>query len=109
MTTVSSLLNTSVSDAKITLEGIMQHTHTLVVRYPEGECPGYSADTKVNGGELVAVDFDGNRLHVCQELEEALDRMVTQFGPIDWCDTEDAREAVELAIAALAKAREVKP
>jgi hypothetical protein len=53
----------------------MIHTHTIVVRYPEGEWPAYRADTKINGGELVAVDFDGNRLHVCQHLEEALERI----------------------------------
>lgn len=83
----------------------MSQTHTIVARFPDGVTPRYSASTEFQGGQVVAVDFDGNRLHVCQELEEALDRMVTHFGPMEWCDTEDGRQVVELAIAALAKAR----
>lgn len=81
----------------------MIHTHTLVVRYPEGEWPAYRADTQINGGELVAVDFDGNRLHVCQQLEEALQKIewVAESGNATGHNmkviAEKARAAIELA------------
>ncbi len=78
----------------------MQHTHTLVVRYPEGEWPAYSAGTTINGGELVAVDFDGNRLHVCQELEEALEEcleLIDTISPLEGDVVRKARSALELA------------
>ncbi|SDO71194.1 hypothetical protein SAMN04487957_11091 [Halomonas shengliensis] len=81
----------------------MIHTHTLVVRYPEGEWPAYRADTKINGGELVAVDFDGNRLRVCQQLEEALESIEriavdgSATGHNRMVIAEKARAALELA------------
>ncbi len=55
----------------------MSQTHTIVVRFPEGIVPRYSAATEFQGGQVVAVDFDGNRLHVCQELEEALEELLS--------------------------------
>lgn len=51
----------------------MSQTHTIVVRFSAGIVPRYSAATEFQGGQVVAVDFDGNRLHVCQQMEEALE------------------------------------
>ena len=50
----------------------MGQTHTIAVRFPEGVVPRYSAATEFQGGQVVAVDFDGNRLTVAEELEETL-------------------------------------
>jgi len=83
----------------------MSQTHTIVVRFPAGIVPRYSAETEFQGGQVVAVDFDGNRLHACQELEEALDEcldLIETISPIEGDITRKAR-------AVLAKAREVKP
>ncbi|MDC8804240.1 hypothetical protein PRZ61_12390 [Halomonas pacifica] len=51
--------------------------HTLVVRFPEGESPVYSAGTKFQGGSVVAVCFDGNQLEVADEMEEALEGLLS--------------------------------
>jgi len=57
----------------------MSQTHTIVVRFPEGIVPRYSAATEFQGGQVVAVDFDGNRLAIAQELEEVLDKLLHQL------------------------------
>ena len=50
----------------------MSIEHTIVVRYEEGS-PFYHANMKFEGGDVVAVDFCGNRLRVEEELLEALE------------------------------------
>ncbi len=77
----------------------MSQTHTIVVRFPEGIDPRYSAATEFQGGQVVAVDFDGNRLDVCQDLEEALENLRAECA-----DT----EAALAADRALDNARRVK-
>jgi len=57
----------------------MSQTHTIVVRYPEGARPEYCAQCQFQGGRVVAVDFDGNRLAIAQELEEVLDKLLHQL------------------------------
>lgn len=49
--------------------------HTLVVEF-DGPTPTYAAGDRVLGGRLVAVDFDGDRLAVAEELLEALQAVV---------------------------------
>ena len=78
----------------------MSQTHTIVVRFPEGIVPRYSAATEFQGGQVVAVAFDGNRLDVCQELEEALENLRAECA-----DTEAALGADR----ALTNSRKVKP
>lgn len=51
--------------------------HTIVVRFPEGVQPSYSVATEFQGGSVVAVDFDGNVLKQAQELEDALEGVLT--------------------------------
>lgn len=46
----------------------MAEIHTLVVHYPDGKAPAYSADTDILGGRIHAIDLDGNRLR----FEEAM-------------------------------------
>ena len=80
----------------------MSETHTIVVRFPEGLNPRYSAAAEFFGGQVVAVSFDGNRMAVADELEKALEGLmdlesrarVMPAGP-EW----------DAARAALAKAR----
>ncbi|WP_417329199.1 hypothetical protein [Halomonas cupida] len=50
----------------------MSQTHTIVVRFPEGIVPRYSASTQFQGGDVVAVSFAGNRMDIADELYEAL-------------------------------------
>ena len=57
--------------------------HTIVVRFPEDAQPSYSAATEFQGGQVVAVDFDGNRLKVAQELEEALEGILSELADSD--------------------------
>lgn len=78
--------------------------HTIVVRFPEGTKPAYGAATEFQGGQVVAVDFDGNRLRIAEELEEALEQAVTSM-----LDSGYSKEAVVIRAAteALEKARQV--
>mgnify|MGYP000312102828 CR=1 FL=1 len=79
----------------------MSETHTIVVRFPEELNPRYSAATAFYGGQVVAVSFDGNRLAVADELEEALDAcldLLEAISPVEGDTTRKAR-------AALARAR----
>ena len=82
----------------------MSETHTIVVRFPEGADPrySYSCATEFQGGRVVAVDFDGNRLLIARELEEALDELLqlVETERPDWQHKEQ-----EMARAALKKAR----
>ncbi len=57
--------------------------HTIVVRFPEGATPSYSAATEFQGGQVVAVDFDGNRLRIEQELQEALEELLRELANSD--------------------------
>lgn len=57
--------------------------HTIVVRFPEGVQPSYSAATEFQGGQVVAVDFDGNRLRIEQELQEALEELLRELANSD--------------------------
>lgn len=50
--------------------------HTIVVRFPEGVQPSYSAATEFQSGSVVAVCFDGNQLDIADELEEALEGLL---------------------------------
>ncbi len=78
----------------------MSETHTIVVRFPEGVTPRYSAATEFQGGQVVAVDFDGNRLTVAQELEDALEALLAL------CEGEPKEpDEVISARTALAKAK----
>ncbi|WP_062359836.1 hypothetical protein [Vreelandella aquamarina] len=86
----------------------MSQTHTIVVRFPAGIVPRYSAATEFQGGQVVAVDFDGNRLHVCQQLEEALEaclELIDTISPLEGDVVRKTRAALELARSAPAKAR----
>ncbi len=47
--------------------------HTLVVEF-DGPAPTYGSRDIVLGGRLVAVDFDGNRLAMADEMLAALRR-----------------------------------
>ena len=40
--------------------GEMSETHTIVIKFPEGQSPAYSAGTQILGGKVVAVDFSGD-------------------------------------------------
>ncbi|WIX34933.1 hypothetical protein QO259_09940 [Salinicola sp. JS01] len=74
--------------------------HTIVVRYPEDADPSYPAGMKFQDGSVVAIDFDGNRLALCQELEEAtqelLDALHSDPSPPLLCknEIEQAREVL---------------
>lgn len=83
----------------------MSQEHTIVVRFADGVVPRYSAVTEFQGGQVVAVDFDGNRLRIAQELEEALN-LALEY----WQDRQQRYKNrspvwVQVARAALAKAR----
>jgi len=78
--------------------------HTIVVRFPEGVNPAYNAATEFQGGQVVAVDFSGNRLRIEQELTEALDQAVTSM--LDSGYSHDS-VVVRAAMEALEKATEV--
>lgn len=80
--------------------------HTIVVRFPEGVAPTYGAATEFQGGQVVAVDFDGNRLQVAQELEEALEGLLSITSSHLHMPSR-MREAEARARAALANARKV--
>lgn len=82
----------------------MSQTHTIVVRFPEGIVPRYRAATEFQGGHVVAIDFDGNRLTVAQELEEALEAMLEDgvWAGCDWIPSDGAKQRAD---AALARAR----
>ena len=54
--------------------------HTIVVRFPEGVQPSYSVATKFQGGQVVAVDFDGNQLEIADQMEEALEGLLGIVG-----------------------------
>ena len=82
----------------------MSQTHTIVVRFPAGIVPRYSAATEFQGGQVVAVDFGGNRLRIAQELEEALEELI-EVGEYVW---DYNRPCLVIARAALAKAKEVQ-
>jgi len=56
--------------------------HTIVVRFPEGATPTCSAGTEFQGGSVVAVHFDGNQLEVADEMEEALEGMLSIVGGV---------------------------
>jgi|GEM_PF-2804067 len=75
--------------------------HTIVVRFAEGANPSYGANTEFQGGQVVAVDFDGNRLRVEQELADALDQAVTSM--LDSGYSEDS-VVVRASMEALKKA-----
>jgi len=79
----------------------MSQEHTIVVRFADGVVPRYSAETEFQGGQVVAVDFDGNRLRIAQDLEEALGAMLRLH---DLSDSPDG-DVTAMAYAALAKAR----
>lgn len=89
----------------------MSQVHTIVVRFADGVVPRYSAATEFQGGQVVAVDFDGNRLRIAQELEEALDELVAiqeccdETGYVDGEGFVDVDASLEKARTALAKAR----
>ena len=76
--------------------------HTIVVRYDEAAEPSYSVATEFLGGQVVAVDFDGNRLAVEQELIEALDQAVTSMLDSGYSKSS---AVVRAAIQALEKAK----
>jgi len=76
----------------------MSVEHTIVVRY-EGQLPRYHASMKFEGGEIVALAFDGNRLNAEEVLTEALENLLELaecaiFNP-------DAFEEIKAARAAL--------
>lgn len=77
----------------------MSQTHTIVVRFTEGIVPRYSAATEFQGGRLVAVAFDGNRLDVEEALHKALELMLEE------CEDDEFAPHVMEARAALAKAQ----
>ena len=79
----------------------MSQTHTIVVRFPEGIVPRYSAATEFQGGQVVAIDFDGNRLTVAQELEEALEEMLSDgvLAGCDWVPSDRAKQRAESVLA----------
>ena len=54
----------------------MSQEHTIVVHFPDGVVPRYVAAIESQGGKVVGVDSDGNRLRIAQELEEALDKVM---------------------------------
>lgn len=85
----------------------MSQTHTIVVQFPDGMSPEYSPATEIQGGRLVAVSFDGNRLTIEQELEEALRELVFLCEQ-ELADPEDVTE-MSRARAALARAQGVEP
>lgn len=77
--------------------------HTIVVRFPEGVTPAYSAATEFQGGQVVAVDFSGNRLAVEQELEEVIEELLEAVGEL----SPEAEQIVANARAALDRAKEM--
>jgi hypothetical protein len=78
----------------------MSDTHTIVVRFPAGIVPQYSAATEFQGGQVTAVNFGGDQLAVAQELEEALEEIMR------WWDGDDGIDEQFIAARhALAKAR----
>ena len=81
--------------------------HTIVVRFPEGAAPAYSAATEFQGGQVVAVAFDGNRLTIEQELQDALDALLDQLSDSDDEGLLEHSAAVMQARAALDKAQGV--
>lgn len=82
--------------------------HTIVVRFPEGVQPSYSAATEFQGGQVVAVDFDGNRLRIEQELQEALSELLEALEESDQDGLTMHAEPFVRARNALAEAQEVK-
>lgn len=56
--------------------------HTLVVEF-DGPAPTYAAGDTVMGGRLVAVDFDGNRLAVAEQMLEALQAVLADVQDIE--------------------------
>ncbi|MAP35683.1 MAG: hypothetical protein CME75_07920 [Halomonas sp.] len=79
--------------------------HTIVVRFPEGATPSYSAATEFQGGQVVAVDFDGNRLRHEQELQEALEELLEELDANDLDGLTMHAEPVVRAVNALADAK----
>lgn len=82
----------------------MSQEHTIVVRFEYGIVPRYSAATEFQGGQVVAVNFDGNRLSVSDELEEALEGLLSSLSFDDEEGLFEHAEPVMKARAALAKA-----
>jgi hypothetical protein len=78
----------------------MSQTHTIVVAFPEGVVPRYSAATEFQGGRVVAVNFGGDQLSVVQELEEALEVMLGDGCWVggDWVPSERAKHQAERAL-----------
>jgi len=79
--------------------------HTIVVRFPEGAQPSYSVATEFQGGSVVAVDFDGNRLRHEQELQEALEELLDALDDSDLDGLTMHAEPVVRATNALAEAK----
>lgn len=79
--------------------------HTIVVRFPKGVQPSYSVATEFQGGAVVAVDFDGNRLEVAQKLEEALEELLRELDASDLDGLTMHAEPVVRAVNALADAK----
>lgn len=80
----------------------MSEQHTIVVEFADGHTPTYSAKTEVLGGRVVAVDFDGNRLAVAEELLQALQDLLFRY-EFDGVPN-DSVQFVQRARAAIAKA-----
>ncbi|MGO2242101.1 MAG: hypothetical protein ACTH5D_10135 [Halomonas sp.] len=62
--------------------------HTIVVRFPEGVQPSYSAATEFQGGQVVAVCFDGNQLEIVDQMEEALEGLLEIVSGLQPCDVQ---------------------
>uniref|UniRef100_UPI00301D253E hypothetical protein n=1 Tax=Staphylococcus aureus TaxID=1280 RepID=UPI00301D253E len=76
----------------------MSQTHTIVVRFPEGIVPRYSAATEFQGGQVAAIDFGGNRLQIEQELAFALEQAVTSMLDSGYSTSSVAVRAAQLAL-----------
>lgn len=72
--------------------------HTIVVRYEE-EPPRYHASMKFEGGDVVAVDFCGNRLRVEAELLDALTALLDALDANGSCQYESLRDDARAVIA----------
>lgn len=79
--------------------------HTIVVRFPEGVQPSYTVSTKFQGGQVMAVDFDGNRLRIENELQEALEELLEALDGSDLDGLTMHAEPVVRAVNALAYAK----
>lgn len=80
--------------------------HTIVVRFPEDVSPSYHCGMEALGGQIVAVDFGGNRLQVAEELQSALEACLAFLErEAAWMD--DAEPERQAARKALEKANEV--